>query len=51
MSGKSPNWKKIIELIIAILSVIGSFIGGQALAQNGHIDIFGKYEINQSINN
>lgn len=50
MSEVKPNWKKIIELIIAILSVIGSFIGGQALAQNGHVDMFGKYEHNQSIN-
>lgn len=39
---KKPNWKKIIELIIAILSVIGSFVGGQALAQSGHVDLFNK---------
>lgn len=51
MSSAKPNWKKIIELVIAILSVIGSFLGGQALAQNGHVDIFNKYEQNQSINN
>lgn len=50
MNKEKPNWKKIIELIIAILSVIGSFLGGQALAENGHVDIFNRYEVNQSIN-
>lgn len=47
MSSKNPNtWKKIIDLIIVLLTAIGSFIGGQATAQNDVIDIFDKYEQN-----
>ena len=40
--------KRIIEFIIAILSVIGSFFGGQAAAQNGIIDTFSKYQISKN---
>lgn len=32
--------RRIIELIIALLSVIGSFIGGQVSAKNNVVDIF-----------
>lgn len=42
---KNPQtWKKIIDLVIVILTAIGSFIGGQASAQNDIIDIFNKCE-------
>lgn len=42
---KNPQrWKKIIDLIIVLLTAIGSFIGGQASAQNDVIDIFNKTE-------
>lgn len=42
---KSPQtWKKVIDLIIVLLTAIGSFIGGQASAQNDVVDIFNKYE-------
>lgn len=42
---KNPTtWKKIIDLIIVLLTAIGSFIGGQASAQNDVVDIFNKYE-------
>lgn len=42
---KNPQtWKKIIDLIIVLLTAIGSFIGGQASAQNDVVDIFNKYE-------
>lgn len=40
--------KRIIQLIIAILSVIGSFLGGQAAAENGHVDLFNKYQISKN---
>lgn len=44
MENKNPQtWKKIIDLIIVLLTAIGSFIGGQASAQNDIVDIFGKY--------
>lgn len=46
---EKPNWKRIIELIIAILSVIGSFLGGQVLAQNGYVDLFDKCKIEKTI--
>ena len=36
------KWKKVVEFAIALLTLIGSFLGGQASAQNGIIDIFGK---------
>lgn len=43
---KNPQtWKKIIDLVIVILTAIGSFIGGQASAQNGLIDMFNKQKI------
>ena len=43
MSNKNPQtWKKVIDLIIVLLTAIGSFIGGQASAQNDIIDIFEK---------
>lgn len=45
MSASKRNWKRIIEAIIAILTVIGSFIGGQVAAQTGFIDIFNKNKI------
>lgn len=42
---KNPTtWKKVIDLIIVLLTAIGSFIGGQASAQNDVVDIFNKYE-------
>lgn len=42
---KNPQtWKKIIELIIVLLTAVGSFLGGQASAQNGIVDVFDKYE-------
>jgi hypothetical protein len=34
------SWKRLIELTIAVLSVIASFLGGQAAAQNGYLDLF-----------
>lgn len=37
--------QKVIKLIIALLTVIGSFIGGQASARNGVIDFFNKQKI------
>lgn len=43
MENKNPKtWKKIIDLIIVLLTAIGSFIGGQASAQNDVVDIFDK---------
>ncbi len=42
---KKPNWRRIMELIAAIATVIASFFGGQAAAQNGVIDIFNKQQI------
>ncbi|MGN0447058.1 MAG: hypothetical protein ACI4GC_00770 [Acutalibacteraceae bacterium] len=44
MSNSKPNWKRILELVAALATMIASFIGGQAAAQNGYIDIFQKYE-------
>lgn len=42
---KNPQtWKKIIDLIIVLLTAVGSFLGGQASAQNGIVDVFDKYE-------
>lgn len=42
---KNPQtWKKIIDLIIVLLTAVGSFLGGQVSAQNGIVDIFDKYE-------
>ena len=38
-----PNWKKILEMIAAIATLIAGFIGGQATARTGKIDIFNKY--------
>ena len=44
MTTKNPTtWKKVIDLIIVLLTAIGSFIGGQASAQNDFIDIFDKH--------
>nr|DAQ74561.1 MAG TPA: hypothetical protein [Microviridae sp.] len=37
------KWKKVVEFAIALLTLIGSFLGGQASAQNGVIDIFNKH--------
>lgn len=48
MESTNPKkWKKIIELIIAILTVIGSFIGGNVTAKNTDFKI--KEIINQEI--
>lgn len=44
MSTSKPNWKRILELVAALATMIASFIGGQAAAQNGYIDVFNKYE-------
>lgn len=38
-----PNWKKILELIAAIFTLLAGFVGGQATARTGKIDIFNKY--------
>lgn len=43
MSTAKPNWKKILEMIAAIATLIAGFIGGQATARTGKIDIFNKY--------
>lgn len=45
MSTQKPNWRRIMELIAAIATVIASFIGGQAAAQNQIVDMFNKYPI------
>ena len=45
MSTQKPNWRRIMELIAAIATVIASFISGQAAAQNQLIDMFNKYPI------
>lgn len=43
MTNKNPQtWKKIIDLVIVLLTAIGSFIGGQASAQNGVVDMFDR---------
>lgn len=39
-----PNWKKILEMIAAIATLIAGFIGGQVTARTGKIDIFNKYQ-------
>jgi hypothetical protein len=36
MSKEKPNWKRIIEFVIVILTTIASFIGGNVSAQNGY---------------
>lgn len=33
---KKPNWKRIIEFVIVILTTIASFIGGNVSAKNGY---------------
>ena len=44
MTTKNPQtWKKVIDLLIVLLTAIGSFIGGQVSAQNDIVDIFDKY--------
>lgn len=49
MTTKNPQtWKKIIDLVIVLLTAIGSFIGGQASAQNEIVDIFDKYPKSES---
>ena len=49
MTTKNPTtWKKIIDLVIVLLTAIGSFIGGQASAQNEIVDIFDKYPKSES---
>lgn len=44
MSTSKPNWKKILEMIAAIATLLAGFIGGQATARTGVIDIFNKYQ-------
>ena len=47
-TSKNPTkWKKIIDLIIVLLTAIGSFIGGNITAQNSDFKI--KELINQEI--
>lgn len=43
MSTSKPNWKKILEMIAAIATLLAGFIGGQATARTGVVDIFDKY--------
>lgn len=31
-----PNWKKVIDLVIVLLTAIASFIGGNVSAQSGY---------------
>lgn len=38
-----PNWRKILEMIAAIATLIAGFIGGQVTARTGKVDIFNKY--------
>lgn len=40
---KKKDWSQIIKLAITVLSAILIFLGGQAAAQNGIIDVFSKY--------
>ena len=44
-NSQKPNCKRILELIAALATMIASFIGGQAAAQNGVIDIFNTQQI------
>ena len=44
MSTSKPNWKKILEMIAAIATLIAGFIGGQVTARTGKIDLFNKYQ-------
>lgn len=44
-----PNWKRILELIAALATMIASFIGGQAAAQNQIVDMFNKYPIENHV--
>lgn len=44
-NSQKPNWKRICEFIAALATMIASFLGGQAAAQNGVIDIFNKQQI------
>lgn len=44
---KKPNWKKLIDLIVVILTAIGSFIGGNVTAKNSDFKI--KEMINKEI--
>lgn len=43
MSTSKPNWKKILEMIAAIATLLAGFIGGQVTARTGVVDIFNKY--------
>ena len=43
MSNSKPNWKKVLEMIAALATLIAGFIGGQVTAKTGKIDIFNKY--------
>lgn len=44
-TSKKPNWKKLIDLIVVILTAIGSFIGGNVTAKNS------DFKIKEIINN
>ena len=46
---QKPNWKRILELIAALATMIASFIGGQAAAQNQIVDMFNKYPIENHV--
>lgn len=37
--------KRILEIVIYVLTCIASFVGGQASAKNGYVDLFGKSQI------
>lgn len=39
------NWKRLMQFIAALATMIASFVGGQATAQNGVIDMFNKNQI------
>lgn len=45
MSSKPINWKKVVEFLVALLTLIGGFLGGQAAAKNGVIDLFNKQNV------
>lgn len=47
MSNSKPNWKKILEMIAAIATLLAGFIGGQVTARTGKVDIFNKYPQNK----
>lgn len=42
---KDINWKKVVEFLVALLTLVGSFLGGQATARNGLIDLFNTQNV------